>query len=69
MRFILFLALLSTPALAQSDTATAQRTIVVLQQQRNQALDAIVSMEVERARLAEEVDRLKAEIAKLKKAE
>lgn len=65
MRALLLLALLATPALAQQqpDMATMQRAIAVLQQQRNNAMDALASAEVQRAALAEELAALKAKIA------
>jgi len=60
--------LLTTPALAQQpDVATLQRAIAVLQSQRNQAMDALANTEVQRAALAEQVEKLKAEIEELKK--
>lgn len=72
-RALLFILLLiaTTPTVAQQqpDLATLQRAIAVLQQQRNQAMDAVANLEVQRALLAEEVERLKVEIEKLKKPE
>jgi len=65
------IALVAMPAHAQQqppiDPATLQRAITVLQQQRNQAMDSQVNSEVQRAALAEEVERLKAKIAEIEK--
>jgi hypothetical protein len=49
------------------DVATLQRAITILQQRRNAAMDALANCDVQRAALAEEVAKLKAEIEKLKK--
>lgn len=69
IRVFALLVLLASPAHAQPpDIASMQRSIAILQAQRNQAMDVIVSLEVQRALLAEEVERLKARIAELEKA-
>lgn len=66
---IAFAVLIATPALAQQqpDIATLQRVIAILQQQRNQAMDTLASSEVQRAVLAEEIERFKARIAEMEK--
>jgi predicted nucleic acid-binding Zn-ribbon protein len=68
-RALIITAALATPALAQKppDMATLQRAIGVLQQQRNQAMDALANAEVQRSALADQVEKLKAEIEELKK--
>jgi predicted nucleic acid-binding Zn-ribbon protein len=66
---IAFFSLLM-PAQAQqpADQAMLQRVIAVLQAQRNQAMDVAANAEVQRAALAEEIEKLKARIAELEKA-
>lgn len=55
------------PALAQQpDQATLQRVISVLQQHRNEQADARALAEARAAQLAEEVQKLKAELDKAK---
>jgi len=65
----LILILLSWPALAQQqpDIAALQRAVAVLQQQRNAAMDALANSEVQRALLAEEIEKLKAKVAELER--
>jgi len=68
LRYVIALMLLTGPALAQvPDVATLQRAITVLQQQRNHAMDALANTEVQRAALAEQVEKLKADVEELKK--
>lgn len=66
---ILAFLLLATPAAAQQqpDVATLQRVIAALQAQRNQAMDVAANIEVQRAALAEEIEKLKAKIADLER--
>ena len=68
-RFAIALLFLATPALAQQqpDPAAMQKAIAVLQGQRNQALDREATAAVQAAALAEENEKLKSEIAELKK--
>jgi len=68
MKKLLLLLLLATPAQAQQqqqpDTATLQKAITALQQQRNQAWDAAAAAQIEVQKLSEELAKLKAEIEK-----
>jgi predicted nucleic acid-binding Zn-ribbon protein len=57
----------SAVAQQQPDVSALQKAIAVLQSQRNQAMDALASAEVQRATLAEEIEKLKARIAELEK--
>jgi hypothetical protein len=66
-RLAFVLALIALPALAQqSDLATMQRIAASLQQQRNEAMDKAALASARAAQLAEEVQKLKAELEKAK---
>ena len=72
IRLAILLSLLVTPAFAQQqppDPATLQRAIAAIQAQRNAALDQAASMQIEAQRLAEDNQKLRAEIESLKKVE
>lgn len=69
-RTLLVLALLVTPALAeqpQPDPAAMQKIIVILSQQRNQAMDAAASAQLQAATLQEANQKLEAELSALRK--
>jgi len=70
MKWLAVLALLATPALAQTgqtDAAFLQRAIVALQQQRNAALDLQAQFQALLATRDDEIEKLKARIAELEK--
>lgn len=67
MRILAVLLLLTTAAMAQ-DTDALKKTISVLTQQRNAIMDGLAAADVRIAQAQEEIDRLKAEIEKLKAA-
>lgn len=61
-----FLTLASFSAFAQQpDPATLQRTIAILQSQRNQIMDALASTELRVATLAEDLAKAQARIKEL----
>jgi predicted nucleic acid-binding Zn-ribbon protein len=66
---VALLLVIASPAFAQQppDITTLQRVVVALQQQRNQAMDALASAEVQRVLLAEEIEKLKAKLRELEK--
>lgn len=69
-RLVLALVLLSTPVFAQqqqADVNTLQKALAVLQQQRNNAMDALASATTQATMLQEENNKLKAEIEEMKK--
>lgn len=70
MRFLLAVVLLLAvgPAIAQQapDAQTLQKTIAIVQAQRNAAHDQAALAELRAAKLSEEVEMLKAEIEQLK---
>lgn len=69
-RFAIAAALFAGPAFAQQqpDPAVIQRIIPSLQQQRNEAMDKAALAEARAAQLAEEVQKLKAELVKTKES-
>ena len=71
IRIAMLIVMFAAPAFAQQppDPASLQKAIVVLQQQRNVAMDQAAGVQVEAQRLTEENAKLKAEAgdyAKLK---
>lgn len=70
MRFLMaaVMLLIFSPASAQQqpDPAMMRRVIPLLQQQRNEASDRAALAEAKAAQLAEEVEQLKAQLAKSK---
>lgn len=68
-KLALIILLLASPAVAQQaqpDVTILQRIIPSLQAQRNEALDKAVLAEARAAQLAEEVQKLRAELEKSK---
>lgn len=70
MRFLIaaiaLLIISSASAQQQPDPAMMRRVIPLLQQQRNEANDRAALAEAKAAQLAEEVEQLKAQLAKTK---
>lgn len=65
---ICLMFLIASPAFAQqSDIVTLQKAILVLQVQRNQAMDGAANAETQLALAREEIIKLKAELEALKK--
>lgn len=66
-KVLLFLVLLTSPALAQQNTDTAflQKAIVSLQNQRNNALDALTVAEARVANTADDLNKANTKIKEL----
>ena len=69
MKYILAVVLVALPGISFAETAPdpvlLQRAIVVLQQQRNQAMDSAADMQVKAQGLAEELAKAKEKIKEL----